>query len=105
MSSVASLTVDPLADAPGTAAGLRDTAAVCSVEQVALAARMLIAAHVIEVLHALAIAQMEACIAAEDLLVRCDAESRPNDLPEATDDEWDAVLAQLRGVIGKAEKS
>lgn len=42
---------------------------------------------------------MSACIAAEDLLVRCDPEMRPRDLPEATEDEWDAVLAQLRAVI------
>lgn len=56
MSSVAHITVDPLADGPGVAAGLRDTAALCHPDQAALAARMLIAAHVIEVLHARCIA-------------------------------------------------
>lgn len=49
---IASITVDPIADAPGVAAGLRDTAAVCRQDQAALAARMLMAAFVIEELHA-----------------------------------------------------
>lgn len=53
---LATFTVDPIADGPSVAAGLRNTAAVCSAEQAALAARMLIAAYVIEALHARCIA-------------------------------------------------
>lgn len=56
---IASFTVDPLTDAPGIAAGLRDTAAICSAEQTALAARMLIAAFVIDELRARCMAPRE----------------------------------------------
>lgn len=37
-----------------------------------------------------------------DVLVRCDGETRPNDLPECTDEEWDAALEQAQAVLAKA---
>lgn len=43
-----------------------------------------------------------ACQAAHDLLLRCDAETRPNDLPYATDEEWDAVAEQLAAALHAA---
>lgn len=48
--------MDPLSDAPAVAAGLRDAAALCREDQAALAARMLLAAAVIDGLLARCIA-------------------------------------------------
>lgn len=45
---------------------------------------------------------LAACRAAEDLLIRCDAEQVPSPSHPATDDEWDEVLALLKSVIAKA---
>lgn len=53
---LASITVNPLADAPGVSAGLRDAASLCREDQAALAARLLIAAAVIDGLLARCIA-------------------------------------------------
>lgn len=52
--------VDPITDANATAQGLRDTAALCGEEQAALAARLLVAAEVIDgLLDALAHAETQ----------------------------------------------
>lgn len=46
---------------------------------------------------------LDACKAASDLLLRCDADLRPSDLPYATDADWDQVVEQLRRAIANAE--
>lgn len=39
------------------------------------------------------------------VLERCDADTRPNDLVDCTDDEWDAALALGRAALAQAEGS
>lgn len=46
---------------------------------------------------------LSACEAAADLLLRCDAEKMPNDLPAATDEDWDRVVEQLNNAIHTAK--
>ncbi len=40
-----------------------------------------------------------ACKAAHDLLIRCDGETRQNDLPPATGDDWDLVVVHLEEAL------
>ncbi len=46
---------------------------------------------------------LDACIAVDDLLLRSDAETKPNRLVTPTEDEWYTVVARVKIAIAKTQ--